>query len=183
MKKFLPFVFPAAALMIVAILAFRWYSSQTQPVGEVGPATFAEGVQIEDLSTTEQNQVMLGVGDYQTVMLEPNQSSDSAEMMGQVRYELADGKVKFSVMAGLPILSQGQYQVWLKSVDSEALRKAFVLEFSKGGYLGSAAISEDVLPFEVILSQESVDDASIEQVLMRGVIAKSDANSAEETTK
>lgn len=172
MKKFLPFVFPAAALLIVAVLAFRWYSTQIQPVGEVGPATFAEGVQIEDLSTTEQNQVMLGAGDYETVMLEPSSSSDSAEMMGQVRYELADGKVKFSVMAGLPMLETGRYQVWLKSVESEALRKAFVLEFSKGGYLGSAAISEDVLPFEVILSQESVDDNSLERVLLRGTIAK-----------
>lgn len=169
MKKYLPFVFPAAALVIVALLAFRWYNMQTTTPGEVGPSSFAEGVQIEDLTDTERNQVMLGAGDFETTMLE-NSEQAPADTMGQVRYEIMDGKVRFSVMAGLPELTAGQYQVWLKDIESDAIRKAFALEFSKGGHLGSAAISEEVLPFELIVSEEMVDDDQPEKIIMRGQI-------------
>lgn len=177
MKKYLPFVFPVAAFVIVGLLAFRWYNLQTQPAGEVGSSSFAEGVQIEDLTDTERNQVMLGAGNIETIEL---QNSDEAgdEVMGQLRYEIIDGRVRFSVMAGMPELNQGMYQVWLKDVNSDAVRKAFVLDFSKGGYLGSAAISEDVLPFEVIVSKEMTDDDQIETVLMRGVVADEMAEAA-----
>lgn len=170
MKKFLPFVFPVAAFVIVAVLAFRWYNLQTEPQGETS-STFAEGVQIEDLTEDERNQVLLGAGDFETVEL-VNSDEAADDMMGQIRYELKDGKVRFSVMAGLPELSTGQYQVWLKDIESDAVRKAFVLEFMKGGHQGSAAISEKVLPFEVIVSEEMVDDDQIEKVLMQGTISK-----------
>lgn len=164
MKKLLPFVFPVAALLLVAFLAFRWYGQRTKPTGEITP--FGEGVEIEDLSTAEQDKVMKGVGDYKTVTL-----TGSGEAMGTVRYEVADGKVRFSVSADLPEITAGKYQVWLKATDSEAIRKAFVLEDSKSGFMGSAAISDETLPFEVLVTRELSDDNTPEDVVLRGVVS------------
>lgn len=164
MKKALPFVFPVAALLLVAFLAFRWYGQRTQPTGEI--SEFGEGVEIEELSGAELDKVMKGAGDYKTVTLE-----GSAEAMGTVRYEVEDGKVRFSVSADLPTITAGQYQVWLKATDSEAIRKAFVLEDSKSGFMGSAAISEETLPFEVLVTREMSDDNTPEDVVLRGVLS------------
>jgi hypothetical protein len=165
MKKLLPFVFPAAAFVLVAFLAFRWYGNQIGSAGDI--AEFGEGVEIEELTQVERDRVMKGAGDYKTVDLE-----GADDVMGQVRYEMIDGKVRFSISASLPELESGFYQVWLKAVDSEAIREAFVLNFSKGGYLGSAAISEETLPFEVLVTQELVDDAAPETTVLKGFISK-----------
>ena len=90
--------------------------------------------------------------------------------MGRVRYELKDGRVKFSVYASLPELELGQYQVWLREPGSTVSRKAFVLEAGKGGYIGSAAISQEVTPFEVVVSKEVRPDDQMEVVILTGVI-------------
>lgn len=164
MKKFLPFVFPAIATVIVLLLAWRWFSLRTQKDDTSAP--FAEGVEIENLSQSEVSDSLTGVGDYETVdMVAEDESS-----MGDIRYEIKDGRVTLSVMANLPELEEGVYQVWFKEIDGEALRRAFTLEMSKGGYLGSAAISESVLPFEVLVSREMVTDDIVEQVLLRGTV-------------
>ncbi len=168
MKKILPFIFPAAATLIVLLLAWRWFSMKTQR--EDVEAPFAEGVEIENLSESELNDVLQGVGDYSTVSM----TSESEGAMGQIRYEIADGRVKLSINASLPELEEGEYQVWFKEVEGDALRKAFILEMSKGGYLGNAAISESVLPFEVLVSKEVRPDDEVEEVLLRGVVAKTE---------
>jgi hypothetical protein len=164
MKKVLPFIFPVAALLLVAFLAFRWYGQRTEKTGEI--TEFGEGVEIQELSNAELDKVMKGSGDYKTVNLE-----GSEEAVGTVRYEIADGKVRFSVNADLPALTSGMYQVWLKATDSDAIRKAFTLEDSKSGYMGSAAISEETLPFEVVITREMSDDNTPEQTVLRGVIS------------
>lgn len=169
MKRVLPFVFPAAALLIVAFLAFRWYGQRTAQ-SDIA-SKLDEGVQIEELSETERSSVMRGAGDYKSVNLESAEPLDQPGV-GQVRYEIADGKVKFSVFGTLPELEQGHYQVWLKDVNSEVVKKAFVLEYTKSGYTGSAAISQDVLPFEVLVTREMTDDDTPEDVVLRGVIEK-----------
>lgn len=169
MKRVLPFIFPVAALLIVAFLAFRWYGQQSQSNGDI--AEFGEGVEIEELSEAERSRVMQGAGDYTSVSLEqPNEATEPAA--GQVRYEVSDGKIRFSVFGNLPELASGFYQVWLKATDSEAIRKAFVLEMAKGGYTGSAAISEETLPFEVLVTREQNDDDTPEEVVLRGVVTK-----------
>lgn len=164
MKKYLPFVFPAAAFLVVLFLAYRWYSLQSQLDGSVSSA--AEGITIEDLTETERDNVLTGVGDFETVAME----SQDPQAQGQVRYEIKDGKMNFSVMSGLPELTSGQYQVWLRDIDSQTERKAFKLEFSKGGYLGTAAVSAEVLPFEVVVSREETDDDQMETVLLQGKV-------------
>lgn len=165
MKKVLPFVFPVAALLLVAFLAFRWYGQRTERTGEI--SEFGEGIEIEELSSSELDSVVKGTGDYKTVELEGGE-----DVLGGIRYEIADGKVRFSVSASLPELEEGQYQVWLKAMDSDAMRKAFTLEYAKGGFMGSAAISEETLPFEVLVSREMSDDDTLENVVLRGVITQ-----------
>jgi len=163
MKKALPFVFPVAALFLVAFLAFRWYGQRTEQTGEI--SEFGEGIEIEELSSSELDSVIKGVGDFKTVELEGGEDG-----LGGVRYEIANDRVTFSVSASLPELEEGVYQVWLKAIDSEATRKAFNLEYAKGGFMGSAAISDETLPFEVLVSREKSDDDSLEEVVLRGVI-------------
>lgn len=168
MKKYLPFVFPVVAFLIVLFLASRWYGMRNQiETGQMSP--FAEGVEIENLSQNELTEVLRGVGDYKTVDM---MSSDD-ESMGAIRYEIVDDKVKLSVMAGLPVLENETYQVWLREVEGQAIRKAFLLDFSKGGHWGSAAISTEALPFEVVVSRETQPaDDQLETVLLQGVVSQ-----------
>ncbi len=166
MKKFLPFVFPAIALAIVLFLAVRWYNSRT--VRTDGQITeFAEGVRIEDITQADINKLR-GIANNEKMV----ELKGADDMTGQVRYEMKDGKIYFSVYANLPELTAGHYQVWLKQVNGEPKRKAFVLEMNKGGYMGSAAISADTLPFEVVVSKEMNNDEIMEVSLLRGVIQK-----------
>ena len=166
LKQFLPFVFPTAAIILVIILAFRWYRLRSDQIGQI--SEFAQGVEIEDLTEAERSSTLTGVEDVETIELQSEQES----AMGEIRYELSDGKVKFSVTANLPEEEVVQYQVWLKEVDGQAIRKAFSLEMLKGGYTGSAAISDETLPFEVVVSKEMVDDNLMEQILLRGIITE-----------
>ncbi|MBU0576215.1 hypothetical protein KJ707_01145 [Patescibacteria group bacterium] len=168
LKQLLPFVFPATAIILVVILAVRWYGLRSDQLGKI--SEFAEGVEIEDLTSIERNTVLNGVKDVQTLDLE----GEDETTLGEVRYEFAENKVKFSVTASLPKTDTAQYQVWLKEVGGRAVRKAFTLEMSKGGYTGSAAISDETLPFEVVVSKEMVDDDLMEQVLLRGVLEKTE---------
>lgn len=165
-KQFLPFIFPTAAIILVVILAFRWYRLRNDQIGKI--SEFAQGIEIEDLTEAERNSTLSGVKDVETLQLQSEQES----VMGEVRYEFSDDKVRFSVTATLPEEEIAQYQVWLKEVDGQAIRKAFALEMLKGGYSGSAAISTQTLPFEIVISKEMVDDNLMEQILLRGVLEK-----------
>lgn len=167
MKKVLPFIFPVAALLIVLFLAYRWYGQRTERAGEVGP--FGEGVEIEELTENEREQIMRGTGDYTTVNLT---AGEDQEVNGKIRYEVVAEKVTFSVNADLPALEMGTYQVWLKDEDSAEMQKAFVLTEGKGGYSGTAAVSAELLPFEVVVTRELNDDNTPEQVIMRGMVTK-----------
>lgn len=144
-KMFLPYVLPAIVLLIVLGLGYRWYTLRTHRDGKVSP--FAETVNVENLSQTEATSLLKGVKDLKTVEL-----SGIGDTVGQARYEVKDGKVRFSVNADLPSLKTGDYQVWVKEVGSEAKKAAFVLVLEKGGYIGSAAVSEASLPFELVVT-------------------------------
>ncbi len=167
MKKYTPFVFPTIALLIVVFLGYRWYSSQTKPVGQI--SDFAEGVKIEDLSAAEASKLRNGgAKDLPSVELK-----GTAEATGQVRYEIKDGRVSFTVTADVPkVTGKDFYQVWLKQVNGESKKKAFVLDDSKAGYMGSAAVSAETLPFEVIVSKETKDDNQMETSILSGTVQK-----------
>lgn len=159
MNKYLPFVFPLAALLIVLFLAFRWFSMQTNRSADIG-----EGVEIEDL-TLEQESMLRGTDDLQQVELQTPDTE--TEGQGDIRYKISDERVRFSVNANLP-QPEGFYQVWVRS--GETQQKAFRLLPDKGGFMGSAALNQSALPFEVIVSQETEDDDQLEQVILRGRI-------------
>lgn len=169
MKKYTPYVFPLIVVGIILILVFRWYSLRTKSIEY---SLLGEGVSIENLSQEEMTNSLRGVGDYETVQLEGKTQDDS----GVVRYEIKDDKIRFSVMANLPE-TQNAYRVWLKSLNSTAMREVFVLEAGKGGYIGSAALPAELLPFEVIVSQN--DDARMadQQSLLRGTVQAEESES------
>ena len=163
MKKYLPFIFPAIAILIVIFLAVRWYNLNTDKKGQVNE--FAQGIEVEDIDLQD---IMAknGAKDLEKVDLNDNEGKS----LGSIRYQIENQKVQLSVLASLPELTAGRYQVWFKQVDSDAVKKAFVLSEAKGGFLGSAAISADVLPFEVVVSKELVDDNILEEIVLKGLM-------------
>lgn len=163
MKKIYPYIFPAVALLFVLFLLFRWYMVRTQREGMV--SLLNDEVAIETLGS-EAYQGLTGMGDYQAADL----TDEDGRPMGEVRYEVVEDQLHFTVSTALPRLSSGRYQVWLRQAESEAQRKAFVLEYGKAGYTGSASIDAGTLPLEVIVSRETSDDAVPETVLLRGTM-------------
>lgn len=166
MKKIYPYIFPAIALILVIFLTWRWYRLRTQRGGEITP--LAEGVEIENLSQEEMDKILKGTNDFNTANLAGNN-----DYTGQVRYEIKDGRVIFTVNAYLPVLEEGAYQVWVKSANSEKISKAFILEYEKAGYIGSASVAAENLPLEIIISKEmQIYDEVMEEQMLKGVINK-----------
>jgi hypothetical protein len=98
---------------------------------------------------------------------------EKTEAKGEVRYDIADGKIYLTVIANLPEYKDGEYQVWLKAVDSDLKRKALVLKNDKGGYMGSVALPAESLPFEVLVTKVKKDSSEAGEVLLRATIQKS----------
>lgn len=172
MKKYTPYLVPLIVLGVVFFLLYRWYANRGV---EIDRTLLGEDVQIEEL-TPEEAQDLSGVSDVETVSLE-NQTDDEMTS-GEIRYEMSpsetegEDRVRFSVMAMLPEAPEGQaYYVYLKEMDGDAVRQAFMLRQSKGGYLGSAAIPADLLPLEVIVSTSQTEDAAEAEAVLRGQLA------------
>ncbi len=143
MKKLSPYIFPAIVLGLVFLLVFRWY---TMRADRMESGLLSEGVVIENLSE-EEVLALESVEDYATAEM----TSASEAATGTVRYEIAEDRVTFTVSAVLPVGEDENYQVWLQEVDSETSRHAFDLSMKKGGYIGSAAFSADLLPVKVVV--------------------------------
>ncbi len=169
MKKYLPFVFPALALLVVLFLGYRWYVARSS---SMTPAAVAEGAKIEELSTTQLDRLQkMPAADLKTVKLEGSEAG-----AGEVRYELQDGKVLMSLTADLQTLKAGEsYTVWLARLKAdgteESRQKAFELSDSKSGYMGSASFSQELLPFTVIVTRTTSRTPMGEDIL-RGVVQK-----------
>lgn len=173
MKRFTPYIFPLIVLAIVFFLVYRWYSMRSERTAETGQ--YGEGIEIENLSDTEVDSVLRGAGDFETAPMEKTESSTSEVTgAGAIRYEVKDGKVRFSVSADLPE-PEKPYNVWIRTVDGDNLTNAFSLELGKGGYMGTAAVNEDQLPLEVIVSQADNKSEVLETIILRGVVEKKEA--------
>lgn len=162
MKKYTPYIFPLVVLGIVFMLVFRWYTLRSE---RMEYSILGEGVEIENLSQEELVNSIQGVGDYDSVDL----SSDNPENTGMIRYEVKEDKVRFSVMANLPEPTT-EYRVWLKETDGTAMREVFILTAGKGGYIGSAALPSELLPFEVIISESADAKMAAEENVLSGTI-------------
>jgi hypothetical protein len=165
MQKIYPYIFPVVALFFVLLLLFRWYSLRTQREGMT--SLLNDQVTIEELSADDERGLMVGTGDYSTVELK----GEDPTMLGEVRYEVTDGQLLFSVDATLPFISSGRYQVWLRQPEGAAQRKAFALSYGKAGYIGSASVDASTLPLEVVISRELTDDSLLEEVLLTGTMS------------
>lgn len=167
-KKYSPFIIPAISLLLVLFLAFRWYNLRTQRDKDEQ----LQEVKIEDLTAEEE--IVIGSPDTSTVQLEPENDD---LVSGQIRYRLDENRVLFNVAADLPQDETVTYQVWVSSEDQEFFQKAFVLQYNKGGYTGSASLLRDELPLEIVVTREmNPGDQEIEQELLRGVIQDEDTD-------
>jgi hypothetical protein len=170
MKKFLPFIFPVIAIIIVIFLAFRWYSSRvTDKVTDIFIAD-DEGVIIENLTQSESDKlrkIASGIGDFKTADL-----MGESEIQGKVRYEIKDNKAYLSIFANLPIYEEDEisYQSWVKSNNQDSWEKAEFLNFTKGGHIANLVVSQNKLPLEIAISKEMVNDNNIEEVLLKGIV-------------
>lgn len=173
MKRFTPYIFPLIVLAIVFFLVYRWYSMRSERTADTGQ--YGEGIEIENLSDTEADSVLRGAGDFETAPMAKSESSTSEVTgAGAIRYEVKDGKVRFSVAADLPE-PEKPYNVWIRTVDGDNLTNAFSLELGKGGYMGTAAVNEDQLPLEVIVSQADNKSEVLDTIILRGVVEKKEA--------
>jgi hypothetical protein len=116
MKAISPYIFPLIVVVIVFFLIFRWYSNQQTTTSDIG-----EGITIENLSESELSDVLSGVGDYDTIELEPvepptseptgDEAADAAEaerrqrlrrallgLAAVVRYEIDGDRLRLSVI-------------------------------------------------------------------------------------
>lgn len=164
-KKYYPFIFPTIALLLVLFLAFRWYNLRTKREQEQEQAQ--EQVQIENLTEQEMEEIVKGTEDMNTVDM-----AGEATASGQIRYDVNNDQVVFSVTANLAQVKQGGYQAWIKRSDAQQLDKAFQLKYGKAGYSGSASVSSQYLPFEVVISRElNLQDDALEQEVLRGTVS------------
>lgn len=169
MKKYTPYIFPLIVVVIVFFLVYRWYSIRTQRDSQ--QPEFGEGIQIENLSPEQLQNVLRGSRDVSTAQLEPGDSEAAKEVgRGAIRYEIANGRVNFNVSADLPE-GDSTYRVWVSSQDGDDLTEAFIMEVGKGGYMGSASVPQDRLPLEIIVSTASQKSEVMDSILLRGLIA------------
>ncbi len=167
MKKFTPYIFPLLVLGVVFLLVYRWYNLRTD---RMQAGLLSEGVVIENLSE-EEMAALTEVDDFQVAQMES--TVDGA--MGEVRYDVANDKVTFTVSATLPESNTALYQVWLKEVGSETTRHAFDLVAKKGGYIGSAALSAELLPLEVLVRDASSSSELTTGPLLKGMLVQPEA--------
>lgn len=171
MKKTLSYALPAAALIILVLLAFRWLSNRPNNGMISDTAQSAEGIEINDL--TDDSEKPTGITDMETVKLnEPANATDSVSpVQGEIRYApLADDSTRFTISADLPDLKtdEGFYQLWVEG--EKGRKKAMKLVVGKGGYMAEGSLSSDFDSVKVIISKEKVDDDKIEDVKLEGTV-------------
>lgn len=169
MKKLSPYVFPAIVVLLVIFLISRWYDRR----GRI--SDYGEGIEIENLSEEELSDALTGVRDYTTVPLEetsPIQGetpTTTSSLQGFLRYEIKDGKVKLSVTVS-SFDSATNYYVWLRPINSDEPKQAFILTEGKGGLIGSGAFSVDQLPVEILVTKGSGLGENRANVVLRGTV-------------
>jgi hypothetical protein len=158
-KKFAPYALPLLAILFVLFMFVRWYKAKTDanPEGMIN-----SNLQVESLTQEQEESIIRGTTDYKTVAL-----TSEGEASGELRYQMIDDKLFFTVTANLPD-SQEAYAVWLKELDGSSKKRVFNLDYSKAGYIGSAAVPADILPVEVVVSEAS--DLMLEDAVLRGII-------------
>ncbi len=144
MKKFIPYIFPIIALIIVIVLAFNWYSNRTQE--EIPTPPVSAGAEIEELSVSELEALDAlgrGLGNFQTLDLIGQGG------LGEVRYEKRDNQVFFTVVANLLAPDSGNYQLFIKPAGAADFIASEHFTFGKAGYLAGTVLDLTQLPVEI----------------------------------
>ena len=162
LKKVAPYILPTLAVIFVIVMFFRWYQGKTADKPEGG--LLSQELQVSNLSQEQEEGIIKGTADYDTVEM-----MAVGEASGEIRYQMIDDKLNFTVTANLPDTNEA-YAVWLKEIDGEARKKVFILDYSKAGYIGSASVPAEVLPVEVVVTGES--DLLLEDAVLRGSLEK-----------
>jgi hypothetical protein len=160
-KKIIPYIFPILAFAFVVFMFVRWYTNR---VAEQGNGLLSSDLEITNLTQEEEESIIRGTTDFSTVKM-----MAVGEASGEIRYQLQEDKLNFTVTANLPDSNEA-FAVWLQEIDGDAKKKVFVLTYSKAGFIGSASVPAEVLPVEVVVSVES--DLLLEDALLRGIIEK-----------
>lgn len=160
MQKSLTYLLPLAALLIIAVVGFRWINNRPEPTGEV--TENAQGIEISDLTGDESTPS--GVVDRETVKLE----SKVQMAQGQIRYNEIEGdRIQFTVQGTMPELKENEhYQLWFEG--DKGPKKGSRLIPNKGGYLSEGIVSSEFDTLKVVVSKETNDDNTIEEVVLEG---------------
>lgn len=159
LKNFAPYALPLLAILFVLFMFVRWYRVRTNTNPE---SMLNSQLEVESLSLEEEESIIKGTADYKTVVFETE-----SEATGEIRYQMVDGKLHFTVTANLPD-SEEAYAVWLKDIEGSSKKRVFNLDYSKAGYIGSAAVPAEILPVEVVVAEAS--DLMLEDAVLRAVI-------------
>jgi len=165
LQNLLPYLFPLIAIILVVVMFARWYKGKT---AETPVSLLDSQLEVESLPAQVQDSIIKGATDYKMLnMIGVDQA------VGELRYQIKDDKLSFTVTANLPN-SKEEYAVWLTDSSGEAKKRVFNLKYSKAGYIGSAMVSDDVLPVKVSISKAS--DLMLEDILLQAEILKPEAN-------
>ncbi len=159
LQNLLPYLFPLIAIIFVVIMFSRWYKGKT---AETPLSLLDSQLQVESLPAQLQDSILKGATDYEMMDLKGVEGA-----MGELRYQIKDDKLSFTVTANLPT-AQEDYAVWLTDLDGETKKRVFNLVYSKAGYVGSAIVPADVLPVKVVVAKASdlmLQDALLEAEL------------------
>lgn len=210
MKKYTPYIFPLLVLIIVFFLVYRWYSNRNQTAGN----NYDAQLQAEELNETELSSLLGGVEDFETVEMQPvptevpteapSETSDSMEepptsapettsaeedssRRGNIRFQIVAGKIIFSVLANLKQTVEGseQYQVWVQPDQAEQPQPVFSLEEGKGGLMGTAGLSIDLLPMDVFVTRsgESAENVKRKALLQGRIGARAEQNEEDQSAQ
>lgn len=165
LQSLLPYLFPLIAIILVVVMFARWYKGKT---AEAPVSLLDSQLEVESLPAQMQDSIIKGATDYKMLnMIGVDQA------VGELRYQIKDDKLSFTVTANLPS-SKEEYAVWLSDMDGTAKKRVFNLKYSKAGYVGSAMVSDDILPVKVLVSKAS--DLMLEDILLQTEIVQPEAN-------
>ncbi len=184
MRRLLPFIFPLIAFLIVVFLLIRWFNLRAPRAGQINLNDLK--TQVEELlpdSRSDMNSPrpassdssgLSSASDLPSISLEPlaDATGSAQAAQGTVRYMTEDSQVKLQVFADLAPLSTGWYQVWTQSSGSAQPQRVAQLSSQKGGYVASFNLPLASLPTEIVISEESKNDAQLERILLKGRLEK-----------
>ncbi len=167
MKKILPIVIVATALVASACTPSNWFGRGNEPK----VSDYGAGIEIEDLSQQSKDEFLrTPVADLETLNLEqPSQTADAAKGSGVVRYQIEGETVTLLVTTDLDTV-KAPYTVWVRGMDMDNLTMAFALQPGKGGAWGSASVPASRLPLEVLVAGTDSKAEVLEKTILKVVV-------------